>query len=73
MNQTPHTHTFEVQGMRCGHCEAAVTNAVTEQDAQAVVKIDRTHGPLSKVEIVSRLDAQSLKGLIESEGYQLAP
>jgi copper chaperone len=73
MNPTPHTHTFAVQGMHCGHCDVAVINAVTEQDAHAQIKIDRTHGPLAKVEIVSHLDAQSLKGLIESEGYQLAP
>jgi copper chaperone len=73
MNQTPHTHTFAVQGMRCAHCDMAVTNAITEQDALAQVKVDRTQGALAKVVIVSHLDAPSLKGLIESEGYQVSP
>ena len=35
-------HIFTVEGMTCGHCEKAVTNAVLALDAQAKVVIDRT-------------------------------
>ena len=34
-------HVFTVQGMTCGHCERAVTQAVQGVDDQAQVKIDR--------------------------------
>ena len=30
-------HQFDVQGMTCGHCERAVTDAVLELDPQAQV------------------------------------
>ena len=43
MNQT-----FSVQGMTCGHCEKAVTQAVQSVDPQAQVTIDR---PAGKVEV----------------------
>ena len=39
---------FHVQGMTCGHCEKAVTQAVQSVDPQAKVTIDR---PTGKVEV----------------------
>ena len=36
-------HTFQVQGMTCGHCEMAVKKAVLRLDAHAQVQIDRSH------------------------------
>ena len=33
--------TFTVTGMTCGHCEKAVTRAITRLDPQAQVQIDR--------------------------------
>jgi copper chaperone len=35
---------FQVQGMTCGHCERAVTQAVQRVDPAAEVKIDRPAG-----------------------------
>ena len=35
------THQFTVEGMTCGHCEAAVTRAIKQLDAAAQVSIDR--------------------------------
>src|SRR5688572_23245554 len=48
MNQS-----FHVQGMTCGHCASAVTQAVKSVDPQADVKVDLASG---KVEVTSRQD-----------------
>lgn len=72
MNKPTSTHSFQVQGMRCGHCEMAVINAITDRDADALVTVDRSDGPLAHVTIVSHMNADSLKALIEAEGYPLA-
>ena len=45
-------HTFQVQGMTCGHCEMAVKKAIVRLDPEAKVTIDRTAG---KVEVESCL------------------
>jgi copper chaperone len=64
MNQT-----FNVQGMTCGHCERAVTQAVKQIDPQAQVKIDRSIG---KVEVQSNADYEALAKAIAEEGYTVA-
>ena len=38
------TQTFQVQGMTCGHCERAVTQAIQQVDPAATVQIDRASG-----------------------------
>ena len=65
MNQT-----FQVQGMSCGHCVGAVTQAVKSVDPQAQVRIDLASG---KVEVVSQQDKAAIARAIEDEGYQVAP
>lgn len=64
MNQS-----FDVQGMTCGHCEKAVTQAIQELDPQAEVRIDRAAG---KVEVQSQQPRQALAQAIAEEGYQVA-
>jgi copper chaperone len=64
MNQT-----FQVQGMSCGHCVGAVTNAVKAIDPQAQVKVDLASG---KVEVQSQQDAAAITRAIEDEGYKVA-
>ncbi len=64
MNQT-----FTVQGMTCGHCEKAVTQAVKKVDPQAQISIDRV---ASKVEVVSNQPRQALAQAISDEGYSVA-
>jgi copper chaperone len=64
MNQT-----FQVQGMTCGHCVKAVTQALKAADPQAEVKIDL---PSGKVEVTSDRDPQALARAIEEEGYRVA-
>ena len=62
-------HVFEVQGMTCGHCERAVTNAVHDVDAAAQVQIDRSQ---NKVVVQSATDREILRHAIAEEGYQVA-
>ena len=64
MNQT-----FSVQGMTCGHCEKAVTQAVQALDPQAQVKIDR---PAGKVEVQTSQPREAVAKAIADEGYEVA-
>lgn len=59
---------FEVSGMTCGHCEKAVTRAITRVDANAQVKIDRSQ---NRVEIESEQPRESLAQAISEEGYDV--
>ena len=61
---------FNVQGMTCGHCERAVTQAVTQLDPQAHVKIDRAAG---RVEVDTTQPREALAQAIAEEGYTVAP
>ena len=57
---------FKVEGMSCGHCEKAITEALQRADAQALVHIDRS---AKLVEVESSKDRTSLAELIRDEGY----
>jgi copper chaperone len=65
MNQT-----FNVQGMTCGHCERAVTQAVKTVDPQAEVRIDRASG---RVDVVSGKPRDAIAAAITEEGYSVTP
>ena len=60
---------FNVQGMTCGHCERAVTNAIQELDPQAQVRIDRAQ---NRVDVDSTQPREALAAAITEEGYQVA-
>ena len=62
-------HTFEVQGMTCGHCEMAVKKAVMRLDPQARVDIDRSH---NRVVVQSEQARDALAHAITEEGYEAA-
>ena len=64
MNQS-----FNVQGMTCGHCERAVTQAVKTIDPQAEVRIDRASG---QVDVVSDKPREAIQAAIIEEGYATA-
>jgi copper chaperone len=64
MNQT-----FQVEGMTCGHCVRAVTEAVKSVDPQAEVKVDLASG---KVEVQSQQDQAAIARAIQEEGYKVA-
>jgi copper chaperone len=57
---------FNVQGMTCGHCVRAVTNAIKGEDPAAEVQIDLAKG---EVAVQSQLAADQIIGLIVEEGY----
>ena len=59
---------FTVQGMTCGHCEKAVTQALLTLDAQAKVVIDRTH---NSVQVESEKPREALAQAIADEGYRV--
>lgn len=65
MNQT-----FNVQGMTCGHCERAVTQAVKTVDPQAQIRIDRASG---QVNVSSDRPREAIAAAITEEGYSVAP
>ena len=67
---TSTTHQFQVQGMTCGHCERAVTEAVQQLDPQASVMIDRA---ANHVQVQSAHPRAALAAAIAEEGYQVAP
>ncbi|SAL82673.1 heavy metal transport/detoxification protein [Caballeronia arvi] len=57
---------FEVQGMSCQHCVAAVTRAIQEIDAQAQVRVDLERG---RVAVESTQPNDALKEAIDEAGY----
>lgn len=61
MNQS-----FQVQGMTCGHCERAVTQAVRQLDPVAEVHIDR---PAGRVDVRSDQPREAIARAITEEGY----
>jgi copper chaperone len=59
---------FTVEGMTCGHCEKAVTQALLSLDAQAKVVIDRTQ---NTVKVDSEKPREALAQAIVNEGYRV--
>ena len=57
---------LNVQGITCGHCERAVTDAVKGVDPTALVKTDRASGT---VEVESDSAREALAKAIVEEGY----
>jgi copper chaperone len=58
-----------VNGMRCGHCEAAVQRAVRRVSPQAEVVIARADG---RVSITGATDPTAVEDAIRQEGYQVS-
>ena len=56
---------FNVQGMTCGHCVRAVTQAIQNEDVSADVQVDLAKGEVS---VHSQLPTERVVALIE-EGY----
>ncbi|AKA84280.1 copper resistance protein CopZ [Pseudomonas synxantha] len=57
---------FSVEGMTCGHCVRAVTQAVQSQDPAASVEVDLG---AKEVRVASSLPADKVIELIIDEGY----
>lgn len=57
---------FEVEGMSCNHCVAAITKAVQAVDPAAKVSADV---PAQQVSVESGAPAQAVREAIEAAGY----
>jgi copper chaperone len=58
---------FNVQGMSCGHCVKAITQAVQAKDPAASVRVDLA---TKEVGVESALTAEQVIAAITEEGYQ---
>ncbi|MFN3727445.1 MAG: heavy-metal-associated domain-containing protein [Allosphingosinicella sp.] len=59
---------FQVNGMTCGGCARAVTNAVKSVDAAANVQVDLA---AKRVTVDSTADAAKIRSAIEEAGYDV--
>lgn len=58
---------FNVQGMSCGHCVRAITQAVQALDPAADVRVDLA---AKEVGVSSQLSAEEVLSAISEEGYE---
>jgi copper chaperone len=58
---------FQVNGMTCGHCVRAVTEAVKAADPKAVVEVDLAAG---RVKVESTAPRETLAAAIVGAGYE---
>ena len=58
---------FNVEGMSCGHCVKAITQALQAKDPAASVRIDLA---AKEVGVESALTAEQVIALITEEGYE---
>lgn len=67
------TATFQVAGMTCGHCVAAVTEEVTAGvPGVSQVQVDLASGQVT-VTSDRPVDQDAVKDAVEEAGYQLVP
>ncbi|MFJ4194525.1 heavy-metal-associated domain-containing protein [Pseudomonas sp. NPDC089534] len=57
---------FTVEGMSCGHCVRAITQAVQSKDPAASVRVDLA---AREVGVESALSAEQVIAAISEEGY----
>lgn len=60
-------HVFTVEGMTCGHCVKAVTQAVQALDGAAKVDVDLAK---KQVRVDSSADPAQTRAAIQEEGFQ---
>ena len=63
---------FNVVGMTCGHCVAAVSSEVSRIDGVTKVEVDLTSGAVT-VESDRPVDPNAFAAAIDEAGYALAP
>jgi len=61
-------HTFQVQGMTCGHCERAVVHAVRGVDTDAIIQVNLSTG---QVTVESDKSRDAIANAIVEEGYKV--
>lgn len=61
-------HTYQVAGMSCAHCVAAVSERVREIRGVQGVAVDLASGSLA---VEGEIDAAEVKAAVEAAGYAL--
>ncbi|MFE6872213.1 heavy-metal-associated domain-containing protein [Kitasatospora sp. NPDC057692] len=64
------TTVYAVAGMTCGHCEQAVTKAVSALPGVTAVRVDVAAG-LVTVSAAAELDDAALSAAVDDAGYEL--
>ncbi|MFB7476923.1 heavy-metal-associated domain-containing protein [Kitasatospora sp. NPDC056184] len=64
------TTVYTVAGMTCGHCEQAVTKAVSALPGVTAVSVDVAAG-LVTVSAAAELDDAALSAAVDDAGYEL--
>lgn len=59
--------TFDVSGMRCGHCKASITEAICALDERAQVQVNLETG---EVIVHANLTAQAVVDAITELGFE---
>ena len=62
---------FNVVGMTCGHCVAAVTSELSKINGVSKVEVDLTSGAVT-VESDRSVDPDAIAAAIDEAGYALA-
>jgi copper chaperone len=63
-------HTYNVSGMSCEHCVAAICSEVGELPGIDAVEVDLSSGAV--VVHGSEIDDRAVRGAVEAAGYSLA-
>jgi copper ion binding protein len=76
MTNTPRTFvgttTFQVSGMTCGHCQAAVTQEISRVDGVQRVEVDLPRGCVT-VHADQPVDRADIAAAVDEAGYTLVP
>lgn len=64
------TTTYDVTGMTCGHCAAAVTDELAKLAGVAKVDVDVRAGVV-RVEAGAPLDIEEVRAAVDEAGYEL--
>jgi copper chaperone len=63
------TTTLKISGMTCGHCVAAVTRALENQEGVTAARVDLEAGRAEIVFDEARTSAGALASVVMDEGY----
>jgi len=62
---------LQVEGMTCGHCKAAVTNALSELEGVKKVEVHLQEGKVDIDYDETKITIEKLKEAIEEQGYDV--
>ncbi|MED1421349.1 MULTISPECIES: copper chaperone CopZ [Bacillus] len=63
--------TLNVEGMTCGHCKMAVTNALKELEGVKNVDVHLKEGTVDVVFDETKVSVEKMKEAIEDQGYDV--